>query len=301
MLQIKLRRPAYRIWISALILGLLFSQVVAPELRGAAVGLEVWIDRADFVSAWLTQVLGVSGSILIVRLLVDALRDTGRRPSSGLVASLGFMPALVMVMAAEGPVFEPLLRLNLLSALLLGALVTLARTFVAPKSALLPTAAVISLASRLLLSSEGEPHLGATILSYLGITATAFVMGFAAWQAFRRPALGRSTERTSSRGRSYGIAFLGALHVSLTDIVDPNWSNLVPRGPTLQTLLACVPLLALYLTWSRKRAREGYIEAALLISCVAPVSPLTTAVATLCFLLMHLDLPPTKSNAIPKA
>jgi hypothetical protein len=296
---------ASRIWLSALILGLILSQGVAPLLRGAAVGLERWIDTTDFVAAWVTQVVGVVGSLLILRLLVDALRDVPRRRSSALVAAFGFLPGFVVLVAAEGPVFGPLQHLSAVSVVALGALVTLARLFADPRAAIVPFLAVVSCGCRLLLASETALSKGAVLVAWLGALATLLTLLFALALAItprarKGPSPDRKTRNVAQLGVLSGTGFSFA-HLSITKLVDPAWAALFARGPTMVGVFALALPLSAYLIWFPTVAYKNPSTSLLLLASVCPLSPLGLAAATLGFLLMHLTQFPRKYGAISSA
>jgi hypothetical protein len=299
MSETSVARIVYRVWLTGFIGALLLAQGVAPELRGAGVGLESWIDRMDFASAWLTQMVGVTGALLIVGLLMDALRDSPRRPASGLFASLGLLPTIVTLVAAEGPVLEPLVELSLVSTVVLGGLVSLGRALVSPRAAIVPTAAVVSLGCRLILSFDSDGGAGSVALGILGISASALVFCLLAWKVLL-PTLSKAvpTAISSRSAPASKSIHIGAIPFSLTHVIDPTWVSLVPHGIATLTLFGAALPLAMYLVWTSKRAHDGFTEGAMLVACVAPVSPLTTAALVLCFLLMHLGEWRPKSNAV---
>jgi hypothetical protein len=296
---------ASRLWLSAFIVGLVLSQGVAPQLRGAAVGLERWIDATDLVAASITQIVGVTGSLLIVRLLVEALRDVPRRPSSALVAALGFLPGFVVLLAAEGAVFGPLQNVSGLSVVALGTLVALTRLFAAPRAAILPTLAVVSYACRLLLTFESPDLRSPRHIVWLGAIATLLTLAFVLGLALRpkaptvriRP---RETATRMAPGPAFinGSVWLGYAHFLITAVVDPTWTALFSTYPFAAGALAIALPLSAYLIWFPTPAYKRTGTVLLLLPCVLPLSPLSLAAATLGFLLMHLTETPSKYSTI---
>jgi hypothetical protein len=274
----------YSLWSCSFLAALGFSLGLTPALRGAGVGLGTWIDRADAAAAILSQIIAVTGSVLLVGLIVESARQAGRRPASGLIAVLTMVQGLVLLVAVEGPVQESLANFNVIALLLAGALVIVTRLAARPESAVFPTLAWTALAARFGLSfGENSPHVaawlgGASLLS--GAIALGMVL-YDAWPRTKAPLRPVSVAAISSGPDTLSRIFSGPL--------DPSLLVAAESVPGVAVGLACSVPVAFWLGLDAYRRGTSPGRALLLASSVTPISPLTLAGASIGFLLMSLE------------
>jgi hypothetical protein len=174
---------AFRALAVVALLAIVIGRGIAPALPGAKAGIATWIMIGERLSALLSQMLLVGGSLVLIRLLVVMLRDP-RLPAAYrlLVVPAGAaVLALVVSSATHTLNAEVTLGLALCSAVLAAAAAPLALRAPATRAvglvlALAATAALLHVLARLVALRASEHALASVFLLARSISTAAFVI-----------------------------------------------------------------------------------------------------------------------------
>jgi|GEM_PF-6044965 len=279
----------YTLWTLGYLSSLFVALGFTPALRGAGMGLGSWIERADQVSAILTQLTALAASIFLVELIVTSVQKAGERPVSLLLAAFSTVQGIVLLFAVQGTVQGSLAQLNVLSLLGSGLLVTLTRLWQRPRSAIFPGLICLALSTRFYLSlGEDAPRLGPQLALFASLSALG-ALALALYEAFPRASSAVSTVHVAaitSAPDTLSRVMLGPL--------DPVILQASESLPGLDFGLGCLVPLAFPLAVDAYRRGKSPAYALLLAASVAPLSPLVLVASSIGFLLMGLERAPQK-------